>query len=267
MPQFKSARGIQMRQNSTSYGRAFITFLILSLSFPTFALKIPFSSKELKEGNNCDTRFKSILAEHTETKAFATVLILEMGVGLVPLTASLIEEQVHATQWGKKYGCAYKLHSLLKASSDDKDHADFKKFYTKLKKDYRLHSTQEIPSEDTIKSLIKRANNTGLLCEDSLTHNIKKKDSLFPLRWVILSNQLENRVNQIEAILDELESKENLLENKLEKINDELFEELKTDDREPFTASSALRREYDAWYEQLYTTQTAKIQKIDNFSF
>jgi len=236
-----------------------LIFTFLLFLFPAYALKIPIPIEELEQGYTSSNYIKRIISNHNSDNLFATVLILEMGIGIVPLTASLIDDNAHITKRGKKYGWAKKMHALLKSLSSKNNSSEFIKFYNKLEKDYQKHSTAELPSAEAIKKLLKRANKTGLLCEESLVRELINKESLFPLRWVILSGQLKERIYQIEALLAELKRKEKMVKNKFAELNNKILEK-------PHTSFEP-EDGYKAWLKPLYIELNAKIQSMNNFIF
>lgn len=182
----------------------------------------------IQESSSYATASGVILSHHSNYGPTAAFLEL-FGIGIIPLSAMLFVEQTHTTFYGRELHRALKIKALIIASSDKyvagndplvitkkvksdreklykESSKTFNKFCNKLKIEY---------TEDQIKQLIYRANTTGLLYAKSLRKAMNESDSFRPLRWLIESGQLEDRIQQIEAIIAEREEKIDKIHNKI----------------------------------------------------
>lgn len=264
-------------------------FIILLLSNSLWAIKIPICVSRLgKPNENKDDPYRlsnnsydfvdDILRKHQDFNAASTILISGYGIGIIPLTASVITETTHTTEWGKEKNRARKLKDLLIASSDtyvtgdstetvsrksagNRKNAHLKnqplliKLYNKLK-NYKVYSPWGPLKIDELKSLLQRANRTGVLCEEMLFRRIIVEDSFDPLCFVIATGQLEDRVSQVEEILMEREQKENEIKENLTAMQTNMFKDVD---------SSIVDAQAVLVYKQLYTDIKEKIEAIYDF--
>jgi len=238
----------------------------LTSSLPSHALKIPICVQYLAGNTTCNTLLENILSDHRDFNETSAFFVLYFGLGILPLASSLIDEQVQIGRWGKKYRWAIKIKDLLDASSNKNTSSTFISFYAKLSGDYQQYSTCDIPSEEAIKSLIINANQTGVLCEYNLMEKIIAEKSLFPLRWVILSGQLEHKVDKLEKILGDFRNKELCLQREIKSANSELYEVIEMGN-DPLRVDSALKAAHVSLFDQLNKIFNTKIIKIENFIF
>lgn len=147
---------------------------------------------------------------------------------------------------------------------------DFERFYNKLSKDqeYKLEKQNEPASDgwrqlssdsndnsslskeerktlsrEYIKDLLKRASRTGVLCSNDLTKVIFETRSFAPLRTVIISGQLEEKVSEMERILKERDTaiaalEDNISQNILSTINKEVLNSVEKSESSKSSESS-----------------------------
>jgi len=263
-------------------------FIVLFFCGNLCAFKLPYPISQLARpatnykgatiGNDSYSHLNGIIKRHNADKVDSAALSFYFGAGLIPLAYAVISEGTRATNYGQELHKARILKNLLIASYDDYQDSindeiffskkpqeqrnnkyiytqhDLDEFYKRINA-YESYFPEKSLEKEELKSLLRRANKTGVLCEQNLLNTIIKQSSFDPLYWAIASGQFEDRVSRVEAIIKSRDDKEKKIEEDLQKLRDTVFV-----DQNSFSAQQKW-----SFYVQLYNELEAQIGKIEDF--